>query len=42
MTWDFKDKRILVDRTRQPKENEFIFHDRIVFGGDNYKKSLNT
>jgi len=31
---EYHDKRILVDQTRQPRENEFIFHDRIVFGGD--------
>ena len=31
---EYSDKRILVDQTRQPRENEFIFHDRIVFGGE--------
>ena len=41
MTRDFKD-RILVDRTREPKENEFVFHDRLFLVANNYKKSLNT
>ena len=37
---EYSDKRILADQTRQPRENEFIFHDRIVFGGEQLQEKI--
>ena len=38
----YNDKRILVGETRKPKDNEFVYDQRITFQPDCLDKSLNT
>ena len=37
----YHDKRLLVDHPREPKENEFVFHEGVVFDRQHLGKIFN-